>query len=148
MPRTYTETGLIPYPSGYNLIHAPLVAIISQTAEYDVDGNATGRYTVTYTAGLNGVSDADLEPLRRFVRTHAFYSPTLQALLREQNPALARQVASVSVEGQSVTYSDTYDTADAEPGSGAPGSLPTLASCDRWRRRSVYQRPLPLGRRG
>lgn len=140
-PRDYTETGLFPYPQGFQLRHQPVISVISQTPELNPVGDyETGLYTVVYTAGLDGVADPDLEPLRRYVRTHAIYSPELQEMLRKLTPEATRVMRSSSVEGQSVTYEDAYTPA-GEPGSGAPGSLPTLASCDRWRLRSVYQRP-------
>lgn len=146
-PQTFTETGLIrfPEPDPWQLANYPVVAITTVTPETHLDGQPTGRFTVTYVAGLDGADDPELEPLRRFVRTHAIYSPDIRALYRRLAPEQARQVASLSVEGQAVTYTDTF-AASGQP--GAPGTLPTLASCDRWRiaGRRVFQRRTPRWR--
>lgn len=132
--QTYTETGMLPLSGGYNLTHWPVIAITSTTAETDPDSGApTGYYTVVYTAGLDGVADPELEPLRRFVRTHALYSETVQTILRRVAPESARKVASLGVEGQNVTYADVYAVADNAAELGLPGALPTFKSCDRWR---------------
>ncbi len=143
-PQTYTETGLIEYTNGWRLQNAPVLSVTSATPENDTSGQPTGLYTVVYVAGLDGAADPELEPLRRFVRTHAIYSTDVQALFRRVAPERARLVEQSSVEGQSVTYADTY-AVTGEPGSGSPGALPTLASCDRWRiaGRRVFQRPTP-----
>jgi hypothetical protein len=142
-PRAYTETGLIRHlsPDEWELSNYPLVAVTDVAAEMDEDG-PTGFYTVEYTAGLDGANDPDLVPLRRFVRAHAMYSTDVRALYRRLSPEASRMVTAMSVEGQSVTYSDTY-AASGQP--GAPGTLPTLASCDRWRLsgRRVFQRRTP-----
>lgn len=144
-PQTFTETGLIAYPGGWRLKHAPVLSVVSATAETDTSGRPTGLYTVEYVAGLDGVTDPELEPLRRFVRAHAIYSPEIQIMFRQVAPERARLVEQVAVEGQSVTYVDSY-AAPGAPGSGSPGALPTLASCDRWRiaGRRVFQRPTPF----
>ncbi len=143
-PQSWTETGLVrfPDPDRWDLVNSPVVEIVSETAELDEDGVATGAWTVAYTAGLDGAGDPVLEPLRRYVRTAALYAPEVRALFRRLAPEAARQVVSLSVEGQSVTYADTY-AASGKP--GELGSPPLLASCDRWRvaGRRVFQRRTP-----
>jgi hypothetical protein len=132
--QTYTETGMLPVNGQYVLTYWPVIAITSTTAETDSDtGAPTGLYTVVYTAGLDGVTDPELEPLRRFVRTHTLYSETVQGVLRRLMPESARKVASLGVEGQNVTYADVYTVAGNATELGLPGALPTFKSCDRWR---------------
>lgn len=132
-PTTYTETGLVPWMGGYDLQHAPVLSIVSETAETDTDtGQPTGLFTVVYTAGIDAATNDEMEPIRRYVRTHAIYAPSLQALVRQVDPDLTRKTTAVSVEGQSITYQDVYASTSG-PGSGAPGALPVLASLDRWR---------------
>lgn len=140
---TYTQEHLIKYYSGYQLKYFPVHSITSETAELDSGGQPTGYWTVVYVAGLDGENDPELEPIRRFVRTHAIYSPTVQALFRRLAPEQARKITNLSVEGQSVTYSDAYATDVRAAEFGLPGSLPSLKSCDRWRiaGRMVHQAP-------
>jgi hypothetical protein len=142
-PTTFIETGLVAWPGGWQLTNAPLISIVAVTAETDPDsGVPTGLYTVEYTAGIDAINDPTLAPIRRYVIAHAKYSPEVQLLLAEESPAPARRVASLTAEGQSVTYEADPDT-DSQPGSGAPGALPLLSSLDRWRiaGRRVFQRP-------
>lgn len=139
----YTQTGMLPVGGDYNLTHWPVIAIISTTAETGPDGRPTGLFTVVYTAGLDGVNDPELEPIRRFVRAHALYSDGVQALFRRLAPDQARKVTSLGVEGQNVTYADTYAVAADAAQVGLPGALPTFKSVDRWRLagRRVHQPP-------
>lgn len=133
-PQTYTETGLRPYIAGnYRLKYAPVISMISATAEVDTANRPTGYYTVTYVAGLDGLADPVLGPIRRFTRTHAMYSPEVQLLFRRLRPDAARRITSLGLEGQNVGYSDTYAVSDKATEMGFPGGLPTLKSCDRWR---------------
>jgi hypothetical protein len=99
-------------------------------------------YTVTYRAGLDAGGERVFEPIVRYVREHAMGSEPVQGLRRRLRLDDTRTVTSISVTGQSVSYKDVRDSAAAAPGSGVPGSLPTLASLDRWRiaGRRVYQR--------
>jgi hypothetical protein len=132
--QTYTQTGMLPIAGQYKLTHWPVIEIVSTTAETDPDtGAPTGRYTVVYTAGLDALTDPELEPIRRFVRTHALYSPLVQGVFRRLAPQAAQRVSSLGVEGQSVTYTDTYVTDPQATAMGLPGALPSLKSCDRWR---------------
>jgi hypothetical protein len=154
-PRTYVDEHVRrrewPGADEWKLANAPIVSITSAVEETDTDGAPTGLYRVTYVAGLDGANDPELEPLRRYVRTHAIYSPGVQAWYRRTAPDLARTVTSVAVEGQSVSWSDNFPSpvpgqqAGQEAGAARPGSLPTLASCDRWRvaGRRVFQRETP-----
>lgn len=142
--QTYTETGMLPLNGDYQLTYWPVISITSTTAETDPDtSQPTGYYTVVYLAGLDGVTDPELEPIRRFVRTHTLYSDTVQNLFRRLAPEAARKVTSLSVEGQGVTYTDTYAVASDAVGLGLPGALPTFKSCERWRLagRRVVQGP-------
>lgn len=136
-PREFTQTGCIPYLNGWDLAEDPVLQVISSVSETGPDGRETGRYTVTYRAGLDGANDPDLAPLRRYVTVHAAYAP--QVMQRATDGPGGRVEKSLSVEGQSVTYENAYTP--GVPGSGTPGSLPTLSSCDRWRRsgRRVYR---------
>lgn len=139
---TYTQEHLLRFHDGFHLLHFPVHRIISQTEE-TVGGQPVWQWTVVYEAGLDGENDPELEPIRRFVRTHAIYSPELQALYRRLLPDQARRVASLGVEGQSVTYSDTYATDQRASEMGLVGALPSLQSCDRWKiaGRMVHQAP-------
>lgn len=144
--RMFTSTGRRRYIRPHYrwpwvLAQTPVMSVVSVTPELDEDGDPTGLYTVVYTAGLDAASDSDLQPIRRYVLVAAVYDPQVQALLRRTDLAASRKVTSLSVDGQSVTYSDVYDTSKAAPGSGAPGAVPTLASLDRWKAgRGAYQR--------
>lgn len=132
-PETYTETGQREHWNGWHLEHHPILSVTSITPELDGEGHQTGRYTVVYVAGLDALSDPEMEPIRRFIRTSAMFSPGVQALYRRLDPAGARKVTTLSVEGQSVTYTDTYAVDAQATQLGLPGALPSLVSCDRWR---------------
>lgn len=140
-PTRHTQTGTIESWDGWKLDNYPVLSIDDVVPELDTDGQATGRYNVTYTAGLDGRAGVELEPLRRYVRAHAMYMADVQDLARQTNPNAGRQVKSLSVDGQSVTY-EASPTAAPSGQPGTPGALPTLASCDRWRiaGRRVFQR--------
>lgn len=142
--QTFTEYHMLPVAGQYRLTRWPVIAITSTTAETDpTTGAPTGLFTVVYTWGLDGVSDPELAPLRRFVRTHAIYSDTVQSLFRRLVPEQARKVTALGVEGQNVTYADTYAVEENAAELGLPGALPTFKSCDRWRLagRRVHQAP-------
>jgi hypothetical protein len=131
--QTYTQKHLLRYHDGYHLTHFPVHEVVSETEEIHYSGEPTGYYTVVYEAGLDGESDPELEPIRRFVRTHAMYSDLVQALYRRLAPESARKVVSLNVEGQSVTYGDTFASDPQASAQGLPGGLPSMKSCDRWR---------------
>lgn len=130
---TYTEKHLLKFYDGYHLEQFPVWSITTETAETYSNGQTTGYFTVTYVAGLDGEVDRELEPIRRFVRTHALYSQTVQALFRRLSPGEARKVQSLNVEGQSVTYVDAFATEAQASALGLPGGLPSMKSCERWR---------------
>lgn len=140
-PRTYTETGVVcAFDGGWQLTHHPVQSITSITPEPGPWGYPTSHYTIVYVAGLDTVSDPDLEPIRRMVRAHAAASPEVRTLLRRAGLDDERSIRSLSVEGQSVTYIDESD--ESAYGPGQAGALPSFTSCDRWRLagRRVYQR--------
>ena len=134
-PTTYTESGLWrSYDGRYTLTYWPLIAIVSATAEtHPESGQPTGYYTVMYTAGLDARTDPELAPIRRLVMLHALYSPMVQALYRRLAPTEARRIDSLNVEGQGVTYEDTYAVDAKATELGLPGALPSFKTCDRWR---------------
>jgi hypothetical protein len=129
---------------GFPLAQTPVVEVVSAEPELDPPstGTWTGLYTVVYRAGLDAAGAPEMEPIRRYVRTHASYSPEVQALLRRVDVEATRTAKSLSVDGQSVTYEDVRPQGSTAPGSGMPGALPSLASLDRWRiaGRRVYRR--------
>lgn len=145
-PTTRAQEHLVAWMGGYDLTYHPVIEIISETPETDPEtGSLTGLFTVVYRAGLNAAEDPAQEPIRRYVRAHAANAPTVQALARKLAPQLPREIVSLSVEGQSVTYTGRDNSATA-PGSGFPGSLPGLAALDRWRvagRRVARRRTTP-----
>jgi hypothetical protein len=140
---TYTQQHLLRYCSGWNLPIFPVHEIVSETPETQENGQPTGYWTVVYEAGLDGKADPELEPIRRFVKAHALYSPLVQSVYRRLDPEGARKVASLGVEGQTVTYGDTFATEARASELGLPGGLPAMKSCDRWRiaGRMVHQAP-------
>lgn len=157
VPLTYTETGLLPSIRGWHLKNYPVHKIVSWTAETGPDSRPSGRYTVTYIAGLDTVNDPDLFPIVRFIKLHACYDPFAQVLFRERRPDIATRVTSGSTDGQSATVTDALP-APANSGRmstpaavnaqmSLPGSPPTLQTLDKWRigKRRVYQRPRVIG---
>lgn len=157
VPVQYTEYHRRSSLRGWHLENFPVLSIDQVTPETDpASGVPTGLFTVTYTAGLDSVSDPELEPVRRFIRLHAAFDPSVQILFRQQRPDIATRVMNGSVNGQSATITDAYPAMSGasmrSPAAVAasmtmPGSLPTLATCDRWRvsKRRVHQRRTILG---
>lgn len=126
-PTVYTEVGLYPYAGGWALLHSPVVEIIA--AEPD----AYGTYTVTYRAGLDAANDPRLASIRRYVRYHAGLIPDVQRAGR------GREISSISVEGQSISY-------DGRPRAGEPGGPPSLGGLAAFRRYSAFTRDvMPRG---
>lgn len=139
-PTTYVERDRYAWPQGWDLVSAPdepLIDVVSAVPQLDTYNAPTGYFTVTYVAGIDAKHDAALSPIRRFVKAHALRSGDVE-LLWKRVVQPAGTIKNVSAEGQSVTY-DTPTLGGSNEGtakgagSGAPGSLPTLASLDRWR---------------
>jgi hypothetical protein len=154
-PTETTESGLYPANGGsltaattWLLTYAPVVEVVSATAE-GVDPWPYGTYTVVYRYGLDAANDPRLGPIRRWVTAAVLSSDAVVGAYEQQNPTTSRVVTSLSAEGQSVSYGATSSpgaTTGGEPGSGVPGSVPTLASLDQWRvaGRRVFQRRTPV----
>lgn len=151
VPAEYTEQHLFPRPEGWRLKQTPVLSVVSATPETTGTGQATGRYTVVYVAGLDSVNDPDLYPVVRYIKLHAAYDPFVQILFRQLCPAIATRVMSGSTEGQSATITDALPSSSAGARSSAaiaaqmalPGSPPAVTTLDRWKvaGRRIYQRP-------
>jgi hypothetical protein len=139
-PVTVTDASRYPWPSGWDLTQPPAREIVSTVAETDVNGQATGYFTVTYTVGLDWVNDPDLEPIRRYVMAAAQNTPAAIRLWLAST-GYRGPVRSVSTEGQSVTYG--AETLGGTKGAeiGTPGALPSTKSIEKWKRRTVSQPP-------
>lgn len=140
LPTEFTETGVRASPDGWVLSHAPIIAVLSATADTSSLPGPYGMptYTVRYLVGIDARSAPETAPLRLWLRATAAHHPGLA-----DAPARRRRISSATVEGQSVTY----DTATEPPLLLTP---PDLATTDRWRLRGrrVYQlpvRPTPPG---
>ena len=125
----------------------PLIRVVSAVPETDpVTGVPSDYFTVTYLYGIDARTDERLHPIRRYVRLHAMNSPDVVGLWKVVTGAKG-EVRSVSAEGQSVSFAaptlSGSATTGTKPGDLTPGSLPTLASLDRWRLagRRVHQGP-------
>ncbi len=148
-PVEFTESGLWPLMQGWDLANEPVVAITSTVAELNDASLPTGRFTITYTAGLDGANGVQYAPIRRWVLAHAAASVEVRRMLRAVSPATGRVIKSLSAEGQSVSYDDDLAQAGGASVTGQLAAatdglgLPTLASLDRWRRanRRSYSRP-------
>lgn len=145
-PTMYVEPHRYAYYDGWILEAAPdepLIEIVSAVPELGPTGAPTDYFTVTYTAGIDARTDPSLEPIRRYVRVHALNSPDFTRMWKVATKAEG-EVRSLSAEGQSVSFAPaTLGGGGGKPGSGEPGSLPTLGSLDRWRvaGRRAYQAP-------
>lgn len=154
VPALYTETDRWAYDGvNWNLVmlgDEPLISIETVTAQTDASG-PTGYFTITYLAGIDARTDPVLRPIRRFVLLHAKHSPEVTTWWKKVTKAKG-EVRSVSAEGQSVSFAAATlagsATTGTKPGDLTPGSLPTLASIDRWRvaGRRVYQAPTQASR--
>lgn len=131
MPRVVVESGLWPgYNDRFTLREPDVVGIDRVTADLR-DGFPTGTYTVTYRVGLDARNDPNLAAIKRYVLRRAMVHDSVAALV----PVSKRQVNSVSVEGQSVSFA---------PAGGvevpAEQRIPQISSLERWKRRGVFQR--------
>ncbi|MGX1907618.1 hypothetical protein ACWIID_01950 [Streptomyces phaeochromogenes] len=88
-----------------------------------------GTYDVDFLVGLDGAS---VDPIVRYVTTHAAESERLRP---GGVGSQGRRVSSVSAEGQSISY-------ESAPVEGQAGALPALNGLSRWKRR-LFQ---PLNR--
>lgn len=147
-PIERVETGLFPFGDEWDLRGLgddDLIRVVSAVPE-TFNGVQTGYFTVTYLCGIDALNDPGLHAIRRYVKAHAMNSPDVVTLWKTVTKA-AGEVRSVSAEGQSVSFAaptlSGSATTGTKPGDLTPGSLPTLASLDRWRLagRRVYQAP-------
>jgi hypothetical protein len=146
VPTLYTETGRHDNGHGqWNLDpdNVPLLEVLAVTPETS-DGTATGRFTITYRAGLDAKNDPDLSPIVRYVKAAALNSPEIILMWKAATRARG-DVKSVTTDGQSISYDTPSLGGGGAAGSGSPGALPNLASLDYWRvaGRRVFQRETP-----
>lgn len=108
----------------------PVHAILSTVP----DGH--GGYTVTYIAGPD-LSAAGLTAVRRYVLARAALDPDVTRLV----PSGKREITSVSVEGQSVSFKPVGGVSieNLPP----EQQVPQLTSLERYKRRGVFQRRTP-----
>jgi hypothetical protein len=123
-----------------------VLRIVSTVAELDTGGQPTGTFTVTYLTGLDPRNEPSQRPILRYIVAHALNSPEVWRTWVATG--VRGPVTSVSAEGQSISYGAITLGPAGGGGSqpGAPGTMPTLKSLDRWRRRSVWQRTQPVRR--
>lgn len=153
-PLLATENGLYPRYATLGLLdtrqwalcNGPIIEILAADPETDTPF-PIGSYTVSYTYGLNVVTDPEMGPVQRWIKASVLASPELSALYAASDTTGAggRLVNSLSAEGQSVSYGAVKIPAASvagAAGSGAPGSVPLLSSLDKWRvaKRRVFQR--------
>ncbi|MGW2223732.1 hypothetical protein ACWCSD_52840 [Nonomuraea sp. NPDC001684] len=137
IPEAVTQHGVVPDGrGGWLLDNEPVIDITSVTPETDPGtGNLTGRYTITYRAGLDPETDRRYgRVLRRFLLWSAVANPIVRRTAQAKG---VRLIASVNVEGQGVTY----ESGQAAAGTGVAGAPPSLADLDAWVSHTVYQRP-------
>lgn len=149
VPTQRTETGL--WDAGPEWLlncDEDVISIVSTIPEQDLGGAPTGTYTVIYLAGLDAANDPALEPIRRYVIAHAKNQPEVTDLWRVATNTKGR-VKTLSAEGQSVTFETPSLGGGGKTGSGDPGSLPNIATLDRWRLagRRVHQATTRYGTR-
>lgn len=125
VPTEMVESGRAPVGEGWNLCSRDVIEVLTATPEVDGEGAPTGLYTITYLAGLDARSRADLAPIRRWVTAAAQVHPAVRRLVGSGG---GRERRTVSAEGQSVTY-------EAPPSSAAvpTAGVPLLSMLDRWR---------------
>lgn len=150
LPRQVSEAGRTPGLTSWDLHGDDIIEVTDRTPEFSpIDGvTPTGRFTVTYTAGLDVRTDArpSFGEVRRFVRAHAENAPAVVRLWRAADPAREKLTKSVSAEGQSISYARDTPSGTGEvakTGSGAPGAMPSLEGLDSLRLagRRAFQRP-------
>jgi hypothetical protein len=145
-PTVFVQTNSIAYTDGWHLSESKVIEVQSAVPETDpVNGEPTGRYTVTYLAGIDATQPIYL-PIRRYIEAavldHGEIARIWQA---KQGTKAARRERSVSVEGQSISW-DYLTPSGVDGKQGQADRLgtgrPSLASMDRWRLagRRVFQR--------
>lgn len=142
-PMQFIQRGAIAYADGWHLSEPKVLTVDLVVPEVDpIDGSPTGRYTVTYTAGIDARS-AQYGVIQRYVYNAALGDPEVARLWQAKQGAAAKRERNVSVEGQSISYDYLTPTGVERAGSGGGSAAPTLASMDRWRLagRRVFQRP-------
>jgi hypothetical protein len=149
-PTTFIETGRIAYPDGWRLRESKVISITSAEPEADpISGQPTGRYTITYIAGIDATQPIYL-PVRRYIENTVLRSGDVVRLWQSMQGKKAQRVRSVSVEGQSISYEyltpggvESLASSRAQAGPQATNGAPTLKSLDRWRLagRRVFIRP-------
>lgn len=140
MPTSYTETHRYDLGGQWNLtpLDDPIIDVTDVVAETS-NGQPTGFFTITYTAGLNAKDDPALEPIRQYVIAAAMNRPGFVRMWKRLTRPV-RDIKSVTTEGQSISY----DAASlGGGGKGQPGELPTLDSLFGWKRLGVFQRRTP-----
>jgi hypothetical protein len=149
-PVTKVATGCWPLPGARWDIPAesgPIREIVSVEPEFLPDNPAvtSGMFTLTYTVGIDYLTDPETGPIRRYIRAAAMNSPELVTRLAAGGHRGSVANVSVSTEGQSktVTYAPLSYGGGGPAGTDSPGALPSLTSLDRWRRtgRRVRQAP-------
>lgn len=136
-PETRVATGVWASAGGWHLPDTePVLSIVTAVPEADAWGHLTGRFTVTYTCGLDARTEAKYAPIRRYVMAWA----TVHDAVGAHVPSSRREITSVSVEGQSVTFKPVGGVDPATI--PVEQRLPQLSSLDRWRiaGRRVFQR--------
>lgn len=141
-PVTKTATGCWPVPGGWDIPgeRGRVREILTVTAETWTDPNtgeviALGTFTLTYTVGMDYLTDPETSPIRRYVRAAAMNDPALLQRLASAGRRGPVTNVSVSTEGQSktVTYAPLGNGGGGQPGADSPGALPSKKSLDRWR---------------
>lgn len=100
-----------------------------KVASYAVNADNAQRFDVTFDVGLDVETDPELDAIRRFIRQDAVAG--LQGAAALVVLGIAREVTSVSAEGQSVSYAKKPSSPDAAGGQMTVGSL------RRWKRYAV-----------
>lgn len=144
-PTSRTESGLYDWGDEWSFSELGDDDLIRVTS---VTPDADGSFTVTYLCGIDARTGVETEPIRRYIRAHAANSPEATRHWHSiVKPTGA--IKSASTQGQSVSYDKATLGGGGTSGSGAPGSLPTLGSLDRWRLagRNAYQSRTRFGTR-
>lgn len=158
LPQVFTERRAWPYGGAERALAEQPVGEVLGEVEETRGGAPTGYWTVTYTAGLNVRDDAQLRPILRLVRAAAANHDLAVALWKTVGGGAAtddtgaRQITSLSAEGQSVSFREVrpggvvlgYGGSNPKPvlAAGIVGEPLAWDTIDRWRVRGrrVFQR--------